>query len=80
MSALLEREVAAYTKAKPDLLASDTGRWVLVHGDKIEGVFDSQTAALSAGYEKHGNTPFLVRQVSQTDQVGNYVSGHIAVA
>ena len=67
----LEQEQAAYVRELPKLLGSE-GRYVLVHGDQVIGVYDTYSDALQLGYEKCGLTPFLVRRIQAVEQVHNF--------
>jgi hypothetical protein len=60
---LLEPELATYARHLPQLLMSDPGRFVLVHDHEILSIFDTQFQAITAGYERLGNVPFLVKQI-----------------
>jgi hypothetical protein len=65
----LEKELEAYKKKLPELLA-EAGKYALFHGDAFIGVFTSYEDAVKAGYEKFKlNDPFLVRQIQAVDQV-----------
>lgn len=69
--ATLERELAAYRRALPELLA-DEGKFVLVKGDEIINKFVSYEDALKIGYEKFGLEPFLVKLIERTESVANF--------
>jgi hypothetical protein len=61
---LLATELAAYQRELPRLLAEgEEGRWVLVQGDELVSVWDTFSDAIQAGYDRFGQTPFLVQQV-----------------
>ncbi len=47
----------------PALLEKDAGRFVLIHGEDIVGVWDTKEQALEEGYDRIGLEPFLVKQV-----------------
>jgi hypothetical protein len=36
-----------------------SGKFALVKGESLIGIFDSETAAIRHGYENLGNVPFL---------------------
>ncbi len=59
----LQDELATYDQHRDELLKQAAGKFVLVHGTAIAGVFESQMQAVNAGYERFGNVPFLVKQV-----------------
>ncbi len=72
----LERELAVYNEHLMDLLANE-GKYVVVHGEAIEGPFDSYEDALQAGYEKFGVVAFLVKQISRVEPI-QYFSRDLA--
>jgi hypothetical protein len=64
----LEKEQAVYAKELQTLLLSE-GKFVLIHGNEVAGIFDSYTDALKIGYEKFGLEPFLVKQIQAVERV-----------
>jgi len=63
------QELAAYAREKDQLLA-DAGKFVLIHGDQIAGVWDTYDDALRAGYKAFGvDTPFLVKRIEAIERV-----------
>jgi len=44
-----DKELAAYAKKLPELQAQ-SGKFVLIKGDKVDGVFDTYADALNVGY------------------------------
>lgn len=66
----LEQEIETFRRALPALLADPTmrGKFALVHGDTVAAVLTSQDAALEAGYEKFGLSPFLVKEVTDSEE------------
>jgi hypothetical protein len=65
----LDRELAAYRSNLARLLQEQAeGKFVLVHGDEIAGVYPTQDEALHAGYDRFGLDPFLVKRVQETEK------------
>lgn len=64
----LEREMATYKIHLMELLANE-GKFIVVRGEVLDGPYGSYEDALSAGYEKHGLEPFLVKQISRVEPV-----------
>jgi hypothetical protein len=61
---LLATEIAIYQNELPRLLADgEEGRWALIQGSVVAGVWDTFADAVQAGDERFGATPFLVQQV-----------------
>lgn len=58
----LEVELATY-KSKLDELKQHEGKFVLIHGQDVAGVFDTYEDAIKDGYEKFALTPFLVKRI-----------------
>lgn len=71
MGTALKIEIETYQQHLPQLL-SDEGKYALVHGQDLEGVFDTYADALKAGYEKHGLKPFLVKRISAVETVAYF--------
>jgi len=52
---LLANELATYERHKEELVGVHEGKFVLVHGDEIAGVWDTYQDALAAGYKEFGS-------------------------
>jgi hypothetical protein len=63
----LEQEQKTYEREREKLMAS-AGKFVLIHGDEVHGVYDTYSDALQVGYEKYGLKPFLVKQIEMVQQ------------
>ena len=59
----LDRNIAAYEKQEPELMAKHHGRWVVFHDGKLAGTFDAFEAAAEEAVKKFGRGPYLIRQV-----------------
>ena len=62
----LERELAVYNEHLLELLPSQ-GKYVVIKGEDIAGVYDTLEQALGAGYDKYGPGPFLARKIHATE-------------
>jgi hypothetical protein len=71
MTEALERELATYRARLPELSA-EQGKFILIHGDEVLGIYDSYQDALTAGYEKAGLDPFLVKRISAVETVAYF--------
>jgi hypothetical protein len=61
---LLATELATYQRELPRLLTDgEEGRWVLVRGSQVVSTWDTFEDAIQVGYDRFGQTPFLVQQV-----------------
>jgi hypothetical protein len=64
----LQQEYSVYLRELPRLLAEGhAGRYVLIKGDELVGLYDTTTAVLEAGYERFGLDPFCVQKVDPRD-------------
>jgi hypothetical protein len=79
MAGKLTRELKAYEANLGNLLATQEGKYVLLHGDDVLGVFDNQMDAINWGYKELGNVPFLVKNISKLDIPLSFVSNLLAV-
>ena len=77
--AALDVELGTYESRREELLASSEGKFVLIKGDELAGVYDSQEDAIREGYRHFGNVPFLVKQVLRIETPLRFVSGMLAV-
>jgi hypothetical protein len=64
----LERELGTYQEKLPEL-ATQEGRFVLIHGDQVVDTFSTYEDALRQGYREFGLQPFLVKQIQVVEQV-----------
>ena len=63
-----KQELALYQQKLPELM-SEQGKWVLIRGDALGGVFAAYEDAIKEGYDKYGDSPFLVKRIESEDQV-----------
>lgn len=66
MSDVLERERAFYGAHEVEWAAAHPGRFVVVKGEQMLGVFDTMEDALAAGAASFGLDSFLVRKLGQS--------------
>lgn len=76
---LLEEEIKTYQTEKARLVSEHNGKYVLIKGIAIVGIFESEKDALKIGIEKFGNTPFLVKKIESVEPNENYTSNLIKV-
>lgn len=65
----LKKEIETYNAKLPELIGSSLGKFVLIHGSEIEGVYDTYADALKVGYEKFKLSPFMVKQVAPAERI-----------
>ncbi len=59
----LETELQFFAQQKPELLKYHEGKFALVVGQQLLGVFDTHEDAYKAGLARVGNRPMLIKQV-----------------
>ena len=67
----LERELETF-KAKQAELAQHEGKYVLIGGDVVLGIYESHSDALNAGYAARKLEPFLVKKISAIETLANF--------
>ena len=75
----LESELRYFNERRSELLQEAPGKFALVKGETLVGVFGSETEAIRHGYRTLGNVPFLVKKVTEVDIPLNFTSFHIGV-
>ncbi len=68
MRSRLDTEIATYEANKERLLAEHRGRFVLIHGSEIVGVFRTQTEALVAGYQRFGYVDLFTKRIQRREK------------
>ncbi len=68
MPMALEKELETLKRELPNLLAEE-GKYVVVSGDEVLGIYAAYEDALKVGYEKRGLKPFLVKKIQSIEQV-----------
>lgn len=74
---ILLKEVETFDKNKQILLRDSSGKFVLIKGEKVIEVYDSQNDAIKVGIDKFGNSPFLVKKIEEMEQSQNFTSNLI---
>ena len=75
----LETELRFFNQQRAQLLHDAPGKFALVKGESLIGIFESDTAAIRHGYETLGNVPFLVKKVTDVDIPLNFTSFNLDV-
>ena len=73
----LEKELETFKRELPNLLANE-GKYAIVAGDSIIGIFATYEDALTRGYAECGLKPFLVKKIQTIEQV-QYFSRDLAL-
>ena len=79
MTQILGTEIQTYEQQRENLLGTSEGKFVLIYGINVVGIFDSKMDAIAAGYQQFGNVPFLVKQIEKIETRQNFVSNLLAV-
>ena len=69
----LETEQRTYDRKLPDLLVHE-GRFTLIKGEEVVGIYPSWEAGVRAGYERFGRVPFMVREIRREPEVAHVLS------
>lgn len=64
----LQAEIDTYNAKLPELLSS-VGKFVLIKGDVVEGIYDTYADALKVGYQKFKLDTFMVKQIAPAEQI-----------
>jgi hypothetical protein len=64
----LQKEIDTYNAKLPELLTS-IGKFALIKGNEIEGIYDTYADALKIGYERFKLEPFMVKQISSAEKL-----------
>ena len=63
MTKPLEREIAAFEKARADLEKHHNRKFVVFHDGEFVGAWDTLNAAAGEAVRRFGKGPYLIRQV-----------------
>jgi len=63
----LEREIHRFEALKAELLQHHEGKFALVVGEDLIGVFDREEDAYKAGIEGRGNVPMLIKRILRVE-------------
>lgn len=74
MATQLDQELRTYEKRRLELLSQAEGKFVLIKGDRLVDVYESQEDALKRGHQEFGSEPFLVKQVVEFEVPLNFAS------
>jgi len=65
----LQREMETFERLKQELVAEHEGKYALIHGDYVAGIWDTYEDALKNGYESFELKPFLVKKIEGIETV-----------
>jgi hypothetical protein len=61
-------ERATWEHMRQRLLAENAGRWVVIRGADVGGVYDDRRSAVAAGRRRWGNVPIYVRHITAEEE------------
>jgi hypothetical protein len=64
---MLEVEIKHFESLKVDLLRQSPGKYALIIGTELLGVFDRPEEAYRVGIQSKGNVPMLIKQIVPED-------------
>ncbi len=79
MSQILEKELKTYEQYKETLLETAEGKFALIKGDEIIGVYDTDSDAIREGYKRLGNVPFLAKRIVRIELPLNFTSNLLGI-
>lgn len=65
---MLEQEIRYFEGRKAELLKHHNGKFALVKGEELAGVYDTPQRAYEEGLDKYGLEPFLVRRIAPVEE------------
>jgi hypothetical protein len=63
----LQQEQDYFEQRRMELFDQAPGKYALIKGAEVLGVFDSEIEAAGAGYRQIGNEPFLAKHIVEAD-------------
>lgn len=66
---MFETELRTFAEKLPELLQHSKGQFVVIKDMTILGAFTTEEEAYSAGINAFGNTAFLIKQVTDVQEV-----------
>jgi hypothetical protein len=67
----LEKEMATYRRELPKL-TMNTGKFVLIQGDQVAGIWETYQDALQEGYRLFALEPFFVKQIQPVEFIHHF--------
>jgi hypothetical protein len=65
---MFEKETETYRRLLPELLAHE-GKFVVIYGDELAGVWDTWEDACGEGYARYHRAPFMVKEICAVEPV-----------
>jgi len=65
----LSEEYAYFNEIKKELIKNYEGKYALIKGHNLVGIYDTDTDAYQVGIMQYGNEPFLIVKISQENEI-----------
>jgi hypothetical protein len=65
----LETEKAFWDTVREELLKHSNGKFALIIGSELLGVFDRPETAYAKGIELRGNVPMLIKPITEQEKI-----------
>jgi hypothetical protein len=72
-----QAELAYFDAHMAELLRDAQGKYALIRGSELVGIFDTDNAAVRAGFQRFGNEAFLVKHIVEAEVPLNFTSFHL---
>lgn len=66
---MFEKELQYYKTRKEELLKRHANKYLVIKGDRLLGVYDTDIDAYKAGLKEFGNVAFLIKKVTKEEEV-----------
>ena len=76
---VLAKEYEYYASAKDELLKHYQGKFALIYGSELVGIWDSQENAYINGIERFGNVSFLIKHIVADEVVESVPALYLGV-
>ncbi|MBA3062061.1 MAG: hypothetical protein FP833_03755 [Atribacteria sp.] len=75
---LLKKDLDYFESKLDELLGKSKGEYALIHEGQLIDTFKSKEDAIKRGYELFANSPFLVKMISEVEDILNFTSNLLA--
>jgi hypothetical protein len=65
----LSEEYAYFNEIRKELINNNEGKYALIKGRNLVGIYDTDTDAYQVGVMLYGNEPFLIVKISQENEI-----------
>ncbi len=69
-----KRELDYFERERMQLLSRAKGKFAVIKGEELIGVFDTEMDAVRAGYRRLGNEAFLIKHIVEADIPLNFTA------